>query len=119
MILHINTTEHGIIKIAISKNGEFLVKKSKKANYNQAEILLPMIDKLLNDEKIKLKGIEKIKIENRGGGFTSLRIGVVTANTLAYALGVVLEAEDKNVKPKKTGKIKIVEPAYSREPNIT
>ncbi len=118
MILHIDTTEHQKIKIAISENGEFLVKRSRQAKFNQAEILLPMIDKILKDKKIKLKDVKKIKIENRGGGFTASRIGVATANALAFGLRIPVEAEEKSLKPKIKAGIRIIEPVYSSEPKI-
>ena len=63
--------------------------------------------------------MKKIKVENYGGSFTSLRIGVITANALAYALKIPVEANSKiNHKNKKFGLYSIVEPVYDREPNI-
>lgn len=72
--------------------------------------------------------IEKVVVHQGPGGFTGLRVGVATANALAYALGVpvvgvagavaslgeLLERE-KGAPPAQQG---VVVPTYSRPPNI-
>ncbi len=115
MILRIDTTNNGFLEIALEKTGE--IKRTRtKAHYNQAEKLLPAIEAVLKKNKVELKDVKKIKVRNRGGSFTSLRIGVVTANALAYALGIRIEGENGS---KKIKGIEIVEPIYGKEPNIT
>lgn len=151
MILYINTTQGHNIEIAIKKGDKILAKNKFSAKYRQAERLLLGIQKIIEKNKLKLKDIKKIQVANKGDektSFTALRIGVVTANTLGYALGVpvigfrlpaVLSAD----KAGKAGisdppslpclpagrklrrasvrcrKFNIVEPIYSKEPNIT
>lgn len=118
MILSINTTAKESMEIAlIDEKEKFVVKKNIKTNHDHAEKLLPAIIKLLISKKINFKDIAKIKSANSGGSFTSLRIGVVTANALGYALGVPVIGEEGDVK--KFGDSSIVEPVYDREPNIT
>lgn len=52
-------------------------------------------------------------------GFTALRIGVITANTLGFALGVpVVDADEKDEKINKLG-FSVIKPIYDKEPNIT
>lgn len=97
--------------------GDFVAKNNIKTDYDHAEKLMPAIIKLLNSKKINLKDIAKIKIADSGGSFTSLRIGVVTANALGYALGVPVLGEKGNAR--KFGDSGIIEPIYDREPNIT
>lgn len=118
MILYINTTEGNNIEIAINKGDNVLFEKKFEAERKQAEKLLPEIDKLLKKAKLKLSDLEKIEVGNRGGSFTALRIGVVTANALGYALGIpVLASDNKN--QIMDDKISVVEPKYDREPDIT
>lgn len=105
------------MEIGLEEGGKFVIKKKIKTNYNQAGKLLPSIMKILKDEKLDLKKVMKIKVANKGGSFTSLRIGVVTANALGFALGVPVEGETKD--GKKFDKIAVVEPIYDREPNIS
>ncbi|MBU4257098.1 hypothetical protein L6249_01690 [Candidatus Parcubacteria bacterium] len=135
MILFIDTTQGDNIIVAVKKNvrgqDEIAAQKKIKAKYAQAEKLLPMIDKMLAQNKLKIKDIKKIKVVNRGGSpdaairtsFTALRIGAVTANALGFALRVPVEGTI-NIKCReklKNGlkKFNIVEPVYGKEPNIT
>ncbi len=131
MILYINTTQGDDIIIALKDGGRVVAQKKFKAKYSQAEKLLPMIDKILAQNNLKIKDIQKIKVANVDGSFTALRIGVVTANSLGYALGVPVEPSEssrlggrdsdeaeRKIKNQKYG-FNIVEPIYSKEPNIT
>ncbi len=118
MILLINTASNKEIVIGLQNaKGKIIIKKIK-VDRNQSEKLLSAINKLLIKEKIKLNNLKKIIVNNQGGSFTSLRIGVVTANALAYALGIPIESENG----KKTKKIfsgySIIEPIYDTAPNI-
>lgn len=119
MTLYINTVSSEEIIIALYDKAKLIVEKKISAPRRQSEKLLPAIDKLLKSKKIKLTDLKKINVENYGGSFTSLRIGVITANALAYALKIPVEASSKiNKKNKKFGVYSIVEPIYDREPNI-
>lgn len=118
MILYINTVEHNQIIIELRDGDRVLSHRKIKAPRQQAEKLLPSIDKLLKTKKIKLQQLTKIIVANYGGSFTSLRIGVITANALAYALCIPVEAEIKTKGQKKFADYSIVEPIYDREANI-
>lgn len=111
MILYINTSKNNLIEIAVKNNNKAVAAKKIKSHHTQAEKLLPAMEKFFKSNKLKLKDLSKIEVENRGESFTSLRIGVVTANALAYAIGIPVAGNN--------GVSKIVEPAYSREPEIT
>ena len=118
MILYINTTEGHDIEIAALKNGQVLARKNFEARYSQAEKLLPEIDKLLKKETLGLNDLKAIEVENRGGSFTALRIGVITANALGFALGIPVKAAGGKISLTRK-KFNIVKPGYSGEPNIT
>lgn len=125
MILFINTSlpENIILELKDEKGKKIKVKKIK-ADRQQAEKLLPGIEKLLLSANKKLKDLKMIEVAAQGGSFTSLRIGVVTANALAYALNIPVVAKDTNekiIKDDKDRKFKnhdIISPRYDREPNI-
>ncbi|MCX6798293.1 MAG: hypothetical protein NTX66_03745 [Candidatus Falkowbacteria bacterium] len=95
-----------------------IAKQEFMASRSQAEKLLPAIDKLLKKNKVKLSDLRKIIVADSGGSFTSLRIGVATANALAYALNIPIEAENKRSKVKISQGIRIVKPLYDHEPSI-
>lgn len=121
MILKIDTSKKEIIKIAIEKDGVLLISKEKRAEYDQAEILLPFIHDILKEKNINLSEIKKIQVKNKGDSFTSLRIGIITANALAYALNIEVEDFNGGSTSFKQNKeeISLAVPAYSKEPNIT
>jgi len=125
MILFINTASYDeIIITLLSPDGQKIKSKKFKAPRQQAEKLLPAVAKILLVANKELKDITKIQVVVTGGSFTSLRIGVVTANALAYALNISVEAVSasgeilKNQAAKKFATYNIVTPQYDREPNI-
>jgi len=117
MYLIINTAENNKISLSL-KDGEIFVDQITVDSYlTQAERLLPMIDEILAKNNKRATDLEKIVVANQGDGFTSLRIGVMVANALGYALGVPVESScDEGVVPH--GEFNVVKPIYSREPNI-
>lgn len=117
MILYINTTNGHNIEVFLKKVDKIVAKSKIKAPYKQAEKLLPEIDKLLKKNKLKLADIIEIEVENDGGTFTSLRIGIVIANTLGFALNIPVKGTDGTNISKKG--LKIVKPKYNAEPSVS
>lgn len=122
MILHIDTSDNEVVHISLLKGKTIVVKKKFKARFKQAERLLPEIDKMLKSSQVSLPEINEILVADHGGSFTSLRIGVVTANALAYALKIAVISEHSQPSQKKAKAedgIHIIKPRYSSGPNIT
>lgn len=115
MNLYIDTSKNNEINLSIKNNKKIVESIVIEAKYSQAELLLPEIDRLLKKAKIKLIDLKKIFVADKGEGFTALRIGIVTANTLGYALEIpVNKASNTKKQP-----FSVVKPRYNREPNIT
>ena len=126
MILYINTTAPDEMIIALRSGTKVIARRKIKSVRNQAEKLVPEIDALLKKNRVAPRQLKKIIVAARGGRFTSLRIGVITANALAYALKIPVEAEEISdesgrpvvIKTKKFDIYSLVEPLYDREPTI-
>ena len=119
MILIIDTADKNKISLLVEKDGKKIAGKTIKTDRNQSEKLLISIDKLLGSNNFKLSQIKGIKVAHQGSSFTSLRIGVLTANALAYALGLRVEPVEKSGKfLKKLRDFNIVVPDYKREINF-
>ncbi|HOZ36677.1 MAG TPA: tRNA (adenosine(37)-N6)-threonylcarbamoyltransferase complex dimerization subunit type 1 TsaB [bacterium] len=131
MILFINTASPENIFLALlDKEGKTLVKKKISAKYKQSEKLLVEIEKLRNKEiKGGTKSLRGIIAVKGPGSFTALRIGLTTANTMAFGLnipvvGVMDGILEKIIKEgvSELKKVKVgnyVMPEYGAEPNIT
>lgn len=142
MVLHIDTTLNNFIEIGVgvqyfeplrgrtsrdkSAAGapdlkRAALKKKFSSKRDQAEKLLPAIVEFFKAHKLKLSDLKGIEVANRGGSFTSLRVGVVTANALAYSLGIAVAGESGGAKIVHQGRreFKVVEPSYGRAPRIT
>ena len=122
MIIFIDTTKGDGIKIALKNGREAIAEKGFMAKYCQAEKLLPAIKKMLASKKNKLSNLTAIEVASEGDastGFTALRIGVVTANALGYALGIPVEGLGKKIRSKRFSKFDITRPIYNKNPNIT
>lgn len=87
MILFINTVNADVLQAKLIDEAKQIIvaKKESKKKFNQAEDLLPFIDSAVR--KSKLTAVAAV---SGPGGYSSLRIGLVTANTLAWALHIPL-----------------------------
>ncbi|HPX64493.1 MAG TPA: tRNA (adenosine(37)-N6)-threonylcarbamoyltransferase complex dimerization subunit type 1 TsaB [bacterium] len=115
--LFIDTVSRPGVLLALKREGDIVAQDFYPGNREQAETLLPSIKQLLADADLKLSNLERIEVVNHGGSFTSLRLGVVIANALGYALGVPVRGTTGQ--PFLASGYQIVVPEYISEPNIT
>lgn len=101
-ILLIDTTSNEIIKVGININGE-IHNTEQKLDKKKSQALLPLIEEILKEKKLKLQDISGIQINPGPGSFTGIRVGLTIANTLAFLLKVPVNG-------KKVGET--VEPVY-------
>lgn len=76
------------MRLALADGGDFFIQKSRYTGRKHSEQLLKRINTLLVMNKVSKKHIESIIVHTGPGSFTGLRIGITTANSLAYALSV-------------------------------
>ena len=92
IILIIDTTSNEVIKVGVNIDGEshFVEQKLDK---QKAQVVLPLIDKILKEKNIKLKDISEIQINPGPGSFTGIRVGLAVANTLAFLLKIPINGK--------------------------
>jgi len=112
MKLYISTASHTELVLELRSAKQIIASRKINAAHKQAEKLLPELEALLKRKKFKLSDISEIIVENKGEGFTSLRIGVTTANALAYATGAALAIPGQ-------GRVRLAAPVYGQAPSIT
>jgi tRNA threonylcarbamoyladenosine biosynthesis protein TsaB len=126
-VLYLDTSNK-VAKIGLiqENQGDFL---EFEASRNLFETLTERIATFLKDVKIKKEELSHIAVFEGPGGFTSLRIGIVTANTFGFALNIpiikITKKEEENLeeniykKIEKREFVKQVIPLYGKKPNIT
>ena len=93
--------------IALLEDDKVLAFRSHNAEHG--EFLIPSIKKVLDENKLSPKDIDLIGVDIGPGSYTGIRIGVVTAKTLAWAGKIDLAgissldiiAENAPLKPKR------------------
>lgn len=118
MILRINTSHPETVELSFLNNNQERGSAIRVlAPHRQAELLLPTLEKLLKKSKSNLSDITEIQVHTKGHGFTSLRLGVVIANTLAYALNIPVKPVTGKVVT--IGELSLAVPHYDKPPTIT
>lgn len=87
MILHIDTKDQKVIKVELKDNEGVVCELSEENEYG-SQVLLPLIKKILKQEKLEFKDLKEIEVETGPGSFTGLRVGVSVANALGFALQI-------------------------------
>ncbi len=100
--LVIDTSSNQIIKVGL-KTERGLDSIEQKITVQKAQIVLPLIDKLLKEHMLKLADITSLTVNPGPGSFTGLRVGISIANALSFALKVPINGEKIGV---------FVEPQY-------
>ena len=131
MILAINTAgpEIGIAlhwpqKITIEKLGSRSPFKTRKGKIGIEKIyigkseqksddLLTKIDKILSQNQVKLDNLKAVIVNQGPGSFTGLRVGISTANALAYALKIPVIGIKNQKNP-----LKLVKQGYKKFKSI-
>ena len=135
MYLYLDTTERDSFQVALVDKGQALKHKTILSVRQHSEKLLKTVNVLLQHHpypsslqsggQAKRRGLQGIAVVKGPGSFTSLRVGISTANALAFGLGIPvlgvkpggdlkkLDLFFKNKKPN------IVLPEYGQPPHIT
>ena len=81
--LAINTASRST-SIALIKDKKVFAEKCWISENNEAEKLMPEIDKLLKSKKISYEDLSKVIVIKGPGSFTGLRVGIGLGNAISY-----------------------------------
>ncbi len=114
--------------MGVADGTKIVARDAFPSDRQSAETLAERICVFLYATHCQLQDLQKIVVHAGPGGFASLRIGVTTANALAYALGIPvvgitgdvkdlddLLAQSKTTEPAASG---VAVPAYAKPPHI-
>lgn len=104
MILKIDSTNREKIIVELENPKTKKTSKLVKEQKFGSQVLLPMIVKILEKNKISFTDLTAIKVNPGPGSFTGTRVGVAVANALGFALNLPVNGK----------KGKIVVPIYDK-----
>ncbi len=97
MILFINTSSTDLIQVKLIKDNKILAQAESREQFKQSELLLGLVNKVRGTKKVTA-----IAVVSGPGAFSALRLGIATANTLAWSLHLpiievsIVEADSEN-----------------------
>lgn len=103
-IITIDTADNKKITIGLDKNGK-KIKVSSKSVILRSEATLPLINKILKENKLRIEEIDEIRVNEGPGSYTGLRVGAAIANALGFLLKI-------SVNGKKIGEL--ARPVYNK-----
>ncbi|NEU32165.1 tRNA (adenosine(37)-N6)-threonylcarbamoyltransferase complex dimerization subunit type 1 TsaB [bacterium LRH843] len=86
-ILTIDTSTF-VMGVAVTDGERVLGELITNSKKNHSIRLMPAIDQLMKESGVSPKDLDRIVVANGPGSYTGLRIGVTTAKTLAWSLGI-------------------------------
>lgn len=91
-IISIDTSDNKKINIELEVNG---VKNnlSSESVILKSEAALPLIDKLLKENNLKIEEIDEVKVNTGPGSYTGVRVGAAIANTLGFILKIPINGK--------------------------
>ena len=133
MVLVIDTSDGTVMLLAlVDRQGRLVANRRLSAQYRQSQRILPAIESLQRGVGLPLVKLDGVIVAAGPGPFTALRIGLITANTIAWTHGLPLVAVKKTVdltfdefvaqgmRALRTSKpTRIMEPYYGQAPNVT
>src|SRR5699024_11938034 len=81
-------TANDVLSIAISKNNVIVAEHTTNIQKDHSSRLMPAIVDLVEKVALKIEELDAIVVGDGPGSYTGTRIGVTTANTLAWALNI-------------------------------
>ncbi|WP_066191359.1 MULTISPECIES: tRNA (adenosine(37)-N6)-threonylcarbamoyltransferase complex dimerization subunit type 1 TsaB [Gracilibacillus] len=90
-ILAIDTSNQ-VLGVAISKDGELQAEYTANVKRNHSIGLMPAIEYVMEKSNITTDQLDRLVVAKGPGSYTGVRIGLATAKTMAWALGIPIVA---------------------------
>lgn len=87
MILCIDTKDQKKVTVTLKEN-EKIIKSLSEENQFGSQVILSLIESLLKSQKLGYEDLKGIEVETGPGSYTGVRVGVCTANALAFSLEI-------------------------------
>lgn len=93
MTLYLNTADPKQVTVSLKQDRKIIMSLTKSNDFG-SQVLLPLIIKILNKNKLKFSDLKHIEVETGPGSFTGLKVGVSVANALGLALNIPVNGKD-------------------------
>jgi tRNA threonylcarbamoyladenosine biosynthesis protein TsaB len=90
-ILLIDTSNNKETVVGLKSDGKELL--LREAADRKSQHVLPLLDKVLEQNQLRLEQLEAIEVNLGPGSFTGLRVGVAVANTLGLVLQIPINGQ--------------------------
>ncbi len=87
-------TSHKVGQVALAHGDRIVGQRSLDEARRHARDLAPAVDALLKEQGWRAKELDAVAVSVGPGSYTGLRVGAMSAKTLAYAVGCTLLALD-------------------------
>jgi tRNA threonylcarbamoyladenosine biosynthesis protein TsaB len=77
-----------LVGVAVAKDGHLLAERSVLTDRRHAEEITPMLQSVLAQAEVSLSDVDRIVVDIGPGRYTGMRVGIATAKSLSFALGV-------------------------------
>lgn len=96
VLLVIDTSKIESVYVAVEINGR-RHEKVFETRALRSQAVLPLIEELLSEQKLKPFDITEIQVHPGPGSFTGLRVGVAVGNILGFLLGVSVNGKPPGI----------------------
>ena len=96
VILLIDTTNNKEMTVGLRIDGKDIIKK-QPLDRRKAQVVLPMLEKLLQVQSLSLEDLTAIEVNPGPGSFTGIRVGLSIANTLGFLLQIPVNGKKTGV----------------------
>ena len=92
-ILYIDTSNNKEVTVVLKTDGQDFT-EMQALNHRKAQVVLPLVEKLLKEHGLNLKDITAIQVNVGPGSFTGIRVGISIANALGFLLNVPVNGKE-------------------------